>query len=196
MELELPFPPSVNHIWRRVGQRTVLSRKGREYRQKVRELLVAYKIRPLLGRLAIAVEVCPPDERRRDLDNILKALLDALQQGGAYIDDSQIDYLRISRGEVVKGGQVKVRLGLYEATKPGEPILANDQARPRSCLKCGKPFFSAGPGNRICDRCDARNARLGVREAHMRGERGVKRHNNETQTSCPDGSGFGFDDDL
>ncbi len=33
IELELPYPPSVNHYWRRVGARTLISRGGRAFRQ-------------------------------------------------------------------------------------------------------------------------------------------------------------------
>jgi hypothetical protein len=31
MKLTLPYPPSVNHYYRRVGPRTLISREGREY---------------------------------------------------------------------------------------------------------------------------------------------------------------------
>ncbi len=30
--VELPYPPSVNHYWRRVGDRTLISREGRKFR--------------------------------------------------------------------------------------------------------------------------------------------------------------------
>lgn len=36
--------------------------------------------------------------------------------------------------------------------------------RPRVCLKCDNPFPSAGPGNRICGRCDDTNRTLSRRE--------------------------------
>jgi crossover junction endodeoxyribonuclease RusA len=110
LELELPFPPSTNRLWRRVGARTLLSREGRAYRQAVCSILRERGVRPLGGRLAAAVELYPPDRRRRDLDNALKGLLDALAHGGAYYDDSQIDHLTIIRRAVVPGGKVTVRL--------------------------------------------------------------------------------------
>ena len=34
IELELPFPPSVNHYYRRVGPRTLISREGRRFRER------------------------------------------------------------------------------------------------------------------------------------------------------------------
>jgi len=111
LELELPYPPSVNHYWRRVGTRTLISRGGRAFRQEVCAILAADGVRPLSGPLAVEVAVYPPDNRRRDIDNVQKALLDALAHGGAYHDDSQIARLTVVRQQVVPGGKVGVRLG-------------------------------------------------------------------------------------
>ncbi len=111
IELSLPFPPSVNHYWRRVGSRTLVSRTGREYRAAIETLLHSHASSPLLGRLAVEIDVYPPDRRRRDLDNLLKALIDALAHAGLYADDSQIDRLLIERRGPLAGGRVVVRLG-------------------------------------------------------------------------------------
>jgi len=106
----LPYPPSINHYWRRVGSRTLVSREGRRYRSRVCALLAAAGARPLEGRLCVEVTVCVPDRRRRDLDNVGKALLDALAHGGAYRDDSQIDRLVFERGPLTEGGRVLVQI--------------------------------------------------------------------------------------
>jgi crossover junction endodeoxyribonuclease RusA len=63
----------------------------------------------------VHVTAHPPDRRRRDLDNAMKALLDALGHGGVYEDDGQIDRLEIERGTVVPGGKVVVRITSMEA---------------------------------------------------------------------------------
>jgi Holliday junction resolvase RusA-like endonuclease len=110
IELELPFPPSVNHYYRRVGPRTLISREGRRFREEVCDLLAAAEVDPLAGPLQIEIEVYPPDRRRRDIDNSMKALLDALQHGGAYGDDSQIEDLRIKRRECFPEGKTLVRI--------------------------------------------------------------------------------------
>jgi crossover junction endodeoxyribonuclease RusA len=114
IELVLPYPPSVNHYWRRVGPRTLISREGRRFRDRVLALLAASPREPLAGSLAVEVEVYPPDRRRRDLDNTQKALLDALQHGGVYGDDSQIDRLTLIRREPVAGGKTVVRIRRLE----------------------------------------------------------------------------------
>lgn len=110
VEFELPFPPSINHYWRRVGPRTLISREGRRFRQRVMAILAARGIRPMGGWLDVHVEVSPPDNRRRDIDNLQKALLDALQHGGAYADDNQIVKLSIERCAPIPGGKTIVRI--------------------------------------------------------------------------------------
>ena len=90
IEFTVPYPPSVNHYWRHVGPRVLISRQGRAFRDRVRLILAAAGVRPLSGPLAIHIVFYPPDNRRRDIDNVQKALLDALERGGAYHDDSQI----------------------------------------------------------------------------------------------------------
>jgi crossover junction endodeoxyribonuclease RusA len=109
-EIVLPYPPSINHYWRRVGPRTLISREGRRFRQRVMALLAARGVEPLAGPLAVEVEIHPPDHRRRDIDNVQKALLDALQHGGAYLDDSQVVRLAIVKREPVDGGKTLVRI--------------------------------------------------------------------------------------
>lgn len=59
----------------------------------------------------------PPDRRRRDLDNCLKSLLDALQHGGAYYDDSQIVDLSIKKREVVPDGKTLVTIQQAEVNE-------------------------------------------------------------------------------
>ena len=88
IEAELPYPPSVNHYWRRVGPQTLISKEGLRYREQVAG---AIRGQPKLqGPLLLAVDVYPPDRRRRDLDNLFKPLLDALTHANAYDDDVQV----------------------------------------------------------------------------------------------------------
>lgn len=118
--IELPYPPSLNHYWRRVGVRTLISRQGRAYRQLVLAL-VRRRLpgpRPILhGRVSVRLLVHPPDDRsRRDLDNLQKALFDALQMAAVFEDDGQIDHIEVDRGAVVPGGVVIVELSELEST--------------------------------------------------------------------------------
>jgi len=104
MVIQLPWPPSVNHYWRRHGNRYFVSKEGQTYREEV--FYLCHKYKGLYGaksRLSVVIEAFPPDKRRRDLDNILKSLLDSLQHAGVYEDDSQIDYLAIKRNPSLEG---------------------------------------------------------------------------------------------
>lgn len=110
LDLELPYPPSVNHYWRRVGARTLISRGGRAFREAVCSILARRGVKPLGGALVVDITIHPPDRRRRDIDNVQKALLDALQHGGAYGDDSQIVRLTIEKGDPLDGGKTLVQI--------------------------------------------------------------------------------------
>ncbi|GGS06788.1 RusA family crossover junction endodeoxyribonuclease [Deinococcus sedimenti] len=128
----LPFPPSLNSIWRATlvpckpkkpgappwAARILLSQDGRQYRRAVRDIIRALNSpsTPPGARLALHLHVCPPDRRARDLSNIPKALEDALTHAGVWADDSLIDELRVTRGSVTTGGQVHVTITSLTAT--------------------------------------------------------------------------------
>lgn len=97
--LELPWPPSVNHYYRHVGPRVLISREGRNYREMVANRIKAEGIKKLVGDVEVCIHLYPPDKRRRDVDNVLKCLLDTLTAGELYNDDSQIKTLHISKLE-------------------------------------------------------------------------------------------------
>lgn len=118
MILSLPYPPSVNHYWRNYRGRTVISREGRRFREDICDLLATSAKRsgngprkpPAGGRIALCMDAFPPDRRRRDLDNIQKPVLDALEHAEVYLDDSQIDLLLTRRRASGKPGHIEVQL--------------------------------------------------------------------------------------
>jgi len=93
LTLSLPFPPSINHYFSYYQGRPVLSKEARAYRHLVRRMASAKGVKPLMGPLAVRIEVHPPDNRRRDADNVQKSVLDALQHAGVFWDDSQVVWL-------------------------------------------------------------------------------------------------------
>ena len=107
--ITLPYPPSVNHYWRRVGPRTLISKQGRKYKIDVAAECLQRGLRPTDERVSLSIEAYMPDRHRRDLDNLLKSLLDALK-GYAYRDDSQIDRIAICRCGVCEPGRVEVTI--------------------------------------------------------------------------------------
>ena len=127
MILTLPWPPTANTYYRHVGYRTLISREGRTFRRNVCALLGGGGPRkpPADGRIALCMDAFPPDRRRRDLDNIQKPTIDAMQHAGVYEDDSQIDLLVTRRCEIARNG------GLLVEVVP-LPL--------RRCLLCGRPM--------------------------------------------------------
>lgn len=110
IQLELPYPPSVNHYWGQSGKNKFLGKKGKEFRVAVAEACLEAEVKTLEGRLSLHVGLYPPDRRQRDVDNVLKPLLDAMEHAGCYVNDNQIDELHILRREVRKGGSCVVMI--------------------------------------------------------------------------------------
>lgn len=104
IQLELPYPPSVNHYWGQAGNHRFIGKKGKEFRAQVMDAVNKAGFSALEGRLAVHIALFPPDRRKRDVDNVLKSLLDACEHAGCYENDSQIDELHITRRDVMKGG--------------------------------------------------------------------------------------------
>lgn len=102
----LPMPPTLNQYYR--------ARNGKNGKPSIYKS-VDYKkqvfVPKLLSdkRLKVAVTVNFADNRKQDLDNRIKALLDALNYR-LWFDDSQIDEILIKRGEIIKGGQVHLQV--------------------------------------------------------------------------------------
>ena len=109
VQIDLPWPPSVNRIWRNVGYKTLLSSEGRKYYKLVQ------RFAPPLDHLIpppyrVEIDAFPPDRRRRDLDNILKVGQDSLVKMGIIEDDYLIDEIHLYRKETKKPGRLEIRI--------------------------------------------------------------------------------------
>lgn len=114
-EATLPWPPTVNSYWRHrvIGKLATVyvSADGQAYRKAVNLCFIEHGIKTyaIEGDLRVEIEVFPPDRRKRDLDNLLKSLLDSLTHAQVWVDDNQIADLRIYRNKQI-AGMVKVRV--------------------------------------------------------------------------------------
>ncbi len=112
--LMLPFPGSVNGLWRCVGGRNILSKRGRAYQKLAADYLMTQKPLPrYTSPVSVTARLGPPDKRRRDLDNHWKACGDALVKAGVLEDDSLIHRLVLlwdSGQEVADAGGVVVSI--------------------------------------------------------------------------------------
>ncbi|MFW2152828.1 RusA family crossover junction endodeoxyribonuclease [Acinetobacter gyllenbergii] len=100
-------PPSVNHYWVAAGKKRFLSNKAKAFHRIVKQLVPAHKT---IERLKLEVTFHFPDRRCRDIDNYLKATIDSLVKCGLCVDDEQFDELIVKRGNVIKGGLIKLKV--------------------------------------------------------------------------------------
>jgi crossover junction endodeoxyribonuclease RusA len=114
-EFTLPFPPSVNHYWRHNQGQFYVSKEGRLYRKRVYEECLIQRIKKVNGDLKLEIDIYPPDRRKRDIDNICKAVLDSLEHANVYDNDYQIAEL-ILRRHAANDGFIKLKLSAMEQT--------------------------------------------------------------------------------
>ena len=105
----------------------VISPEGRRFRKAVTEEILYLKLNhKLTKKLRVDIEAFRPDNRRRDLDNLLKSVLDALTHAGVYEDDHLICDLRIHWGEGVKK-KLNVTIEEIEDEHGGEGPAPSDR---------------------------------------------------------------------
>ncbi len=113
MELVLPFPPSLNRIWRAVGGTVKLSAAARAWNEKAARCLPVGRVNTLKGRLAVTLHIHGPERLKNvafDLANREKLLCDLLTKQRVWADDSLIDKLLLVRGECAGQGFVVVTI--------------------------------------------------------------------------------------
>ena len=116
MRLTIPWPPSANTYYRHVSRgplagRVLLGEAGRAYRKAVDAVVAQARARKALAvPLEVRIAAFPPDRRKRDLDNLLKSVLDCLEASGVIENDNLIESLSIYRAERVAGGQLEVQI--------------------------------------------------------------------------------------
>ena len=108
----LPFPPTVNHIWKSSGKTRYLSKEYEAFLGMV-QVIVGRERVPKFGekRLAVSIKLHGPNKRKYDIDNRVKAVLDSLVRAGVMDDDEQVDSLAVTREEIIKGGLCVVWIG-------------------------------------------------------------------------------------
>lgn len=113
---DLPFPITVNHYWLSVyspkHKRVFhpLSGDAKAFREECILRVRMARQPKLKGFLRCEIVFFPPNHLRRDLDNLLKSLLDGLTHAGAFDDDSQIKELSLKWGPLKPDGKTAVRI--------------------------------------------------------------------------------------
>jgi crossover junction endodeoxyribonuclease RusA len=104
--LVLPYPPTVNHMYRRARGHLALTPEALAFRHAVRMIAMVQGVTPLVGPVAVFLDVYRP-RRRGDLDNLIKATLDALQSL-AYHDDQQVEQITAQRYDDKRAPRIEV----------------------------------------------------------------------------------------
>ena len=113
--IQLPWPPTVNHYYTVARGRKILAEKGRQYKEDCQILIASQRPQKAAGaRVSVTIHAHPPDERKRDLDNLLKPVLDVLTESQLIDDDSQIDQLSIIRFPRFKNGKLELMISAYD----------------------------------------------------------------------------------
>ncbi len=126
-ELNLPWPPSVNH-YKKVG-RIVKTKTGKLYQQRKNTchtekfyfdtyILHKQSMPSEWVKFAdsetisfdVRVYLYPPNSSRYDIDNNLKVLFDGLVRAKVIKDDSQITRLYVEKCNIIEHGKVIVRI--------------------------------------------------------------------------------------
>lgn len=129
IEIDLPWPPSVNHYYKAAGYgKRVLTKEAKQFRDEVVLLIRTHRDRdqmPIVGPICLELVCHAPDSKRRDLDNLLKATQDALEAARVYCNDSQIKRLVLEWG-VVGRRRVSATITRYtKGQKDGEETRTN-----------------------------------------------------------------------
>lgn len=85
--INLPYPPSINRLYRSIKGRSILSKVGRDYYRDVVPIAEATGINTR-GPYVLIIRAHRPDKRRRDIGNLEKVTSDILVKAGVVEDDS------------------------------------------------------------------------------------------------------------
>ncbi|WP_188408759.1 RusA family crossover junction endodeoxyribonuclease [Agaricicola taiwanensis] len=106
--VDLPFPPSVNNLFRNAQKGRVKTERYAEWANVAGWMLKSQKPGRVEGKFALALVVQRKDNRKRDIGNLLKAVEDLLVEHGVIQDDSLAERIHIAWGEAPEGCRVTV----------------------------------------------------------------------------------------
>lgn len=97
--VDLPWPPSVNRIWRSTGRRVYRDPRYIAWAEEAGWVVKAKRLHKIEGKFSATIVLFPPDKRKIDVDNRVKVLLDLAQKSGLIEDDHLCRLLVVSYGE-------------------------------------------------------------------------------------------------
>lgn len=124
MILTLPYPPTANNLFLNVPKGRVKSLTYRAWIERALWELKAQKPQHVPGAYRLTITAVRPDNRARDLDNLVKPISDTLKKAGIIEDDAKAVsiYVAWSVSPPVKGGEI--RLSVEPASPEPQAVAA------------------------------------------------------------------------
>ena len=114
MSVILPAPPSANAMYKIVNRKRVKTKRYARWKVSVGYLLLA-RFRQMPHKTPLRVELRAAVSHHRDLDNLIKPTLDALQACGVIHDDRWVDSIvmnRVTGSGRLADGDIELFVGL------------------------------------------------------------------------------------
>lgn len=108
--IDLPWPPSQNRIWRSRGKRVYRDAKYVAWLEQAGWLVKAKRFPKIMGEFGATIILNPPNNRKIDLDNRIKVILDIAQKTGLIENDHFCRLLVVSYGEGEPKGMARLTL--------------------------------------------------------------------------------------
>jgi len=121
INLELPWPPSINEYWKPgktlAGRSTMyMTPRAKLFRNDsiwlIKSQLRRYE--PIPGALSVKIVLTPP-RNIGDIDNVIKPIFDALTHARVIGDDKQIKHMEVWIKPAVAPGFVRLSISLLES---------------------------------------------------------------------------------
>lgn len=108
--IDLPCPPSTNHLYiNHAGGR----RKSAKYKSWLKDIGYFCNLAPSLEDKPYKIEILANVDRKRDIDNLIKPILDAMVSSEAVADDRWCDRVSVERSLVPDKGMVRISWAKY-----------------------------------------------------------------------------------
>lgn len=106
--MQLPYPVSTNSIWARTRNGVRKSDKYAAWLIEAGQIAKHYRAYAVVGKYNLYLAASRPDNRKRDIDNLIKSVSDLLVSVGIVRDDSDCEL--VSARWVTAGEGVNVRV--------------------------------------------------------------------------------------